>query len=94
MDRNQIIGLVLLGLLFFIYYRFFLPEPQQVTSEPPVVEQQDTSARNAPTRDPEEIVAENYNAQGDSIRRQQQVQEYGIFSNAASGNAEDVKRTL
>jgi len=101
MDRNQIIGLVLMGVLFVAWMYFFGPEPtelepqqepttEQVTEDKPdstTIEEDNAEITPAPA-----LSAVDTTQQGasDSLQLAQQQQQYGLFAAAATGEAKEV----
>jgi YidC/Oxa1 family membrane protein insertase len=87
MDRNQAIGLLLSGLLLVVYFQFFAPEPT-----PPVAENPDTEQPvQQPGEQPNVTPDLQQSVEDDSVRQAQNRQRYGVFAEAASGEARELR---
>lgn len=87
MDKDQIIGLVLLALLFIVWYAFFLPESQPVPQTPAPIEER---APDTTTSIEQPSPADTLTASEDSVANLQNQQKFGIFADAAQGEARQV----
>ena len=85
-DKNSLIGLLLMGFILIIFNTYFFPqmEVEPAKQEPTAVTTQDTKATLQ--QNDTEIIAD---AIIDSIINQQQINQYGVFANAAMGAEEE-----
>jgi YidC/Oxa1 family membrane protein insertase len=89
MDKNQAIGLLLSGLLLVVYFQFFAPEPTPPVEEDPQTEQ--------PAQAPVEADGENQAStlsavpEVDSVQQLRNRQRYGVFAEAAQGEAQEIR---
>ena len=85
-DKNSLIGLLLMGFILIIFNTYFFPqmEVEPAQQEPTAVTTQDTKATLQ--QNDTEIIAD---AIIDSIINQQQINQYGVFANAAMGAEEE-----
>ncbi len=82
MDRNQIIGLVLMLVMMTVYFQFFSPEiPEQTDADTATQTQQDAPQSSSQSADTP--VAETVN---DSLLLAMQNEKYGMFAAFASGD--------
>jgi len=92
MDRNQIIGLVLLGILFFVYFQFFAPEPpQQLPEEDRTEPVEQVEKIEKPTE--EDQISQQPEATEvplDTLQEQRNYEELGIFSAGAQGSEKEI----
>lgn len=97
MDKNQVIGLLLMGVLFVAYMYFWAPDPQeleapqdqteQIDNEQPAEEKKIIEADDTP------LLSETDTAQigtSDSLSLARQQQQFGIFAPAANGDASEI----
>lgn len=87
MDRNQIIGMVVMLVLMTVYFQFFSPDPPEEVSEVANTEQSaaDTSTYNNTSIENNPAVQVN-----DSLASEIQKERYGIFANFANGQEDDL----
>ena len=79
MDRNQFIGILLIGALLIVYITYFAPEPPELPEQQAITTQ--TDPQRAETAAPilqEEVV-------DDSLRRAQAAMRFGAFSSVMEG---------
>ena len=94
MDKNQVIGLLLMGVLFLAWMYFFGPETTEL--ETPEEQQTEQIEKEEPAVEPESeapLITEADTAQldtSDSLRLARQQQQYGVFAQAASGEAKEI----
>ncbi len=100
MDRNQVIGLVLMGVLFVAWMYFFGPETtelepreepstEQVTEDKPASPSIDEKKETTLDRALSEADTATLDA-SDSLSIATQQQQYGVFAGAATGEAKEV----
>lgn len=90
MDRNQIVGMVVMLVLMTVYFQFFAPE----TPEPVIEEETTEQTTTAPVGSNNTSITED-NTQAitqvdDSLANEIQKERYGIFAQFANGTQEDV----
>lgn len=85
MDRNQIIGLVVMLVFITVYFQFFAPEPP--IEEPANTEQQIASNQSIDINQ----VQDEVTALSDSAKSRLNEMKYGLFSGKADGNEKIVK---
>lgn len=94
MDKNQVIGLVLLGILFIVYFQFFAPEPavpenmesdKETTQQAPEMEKETDSATPQISTPVDTVETVN-----DSISRLENQQKYGVFAQASQGEEKEI----
>ncbi len=89
MDRNQVIGLVLMSVLLLLYFNFFTEKPtrnpEQLTDTTTVTQPANPIAQIDTTATPIQPVDEP-----DSARSARQSAQYGLFASAAEGTSEEV----
>ena len=88
MDKNQAIGLLLSGLLLVVYFQFFAPEPTPPVAEETVSEQQ---AEPASPANEEEAETLQSTVEDDSVQQLRNRERYGVFAEAAQGEARSVQ---
>ncbi|MGK7396307.1 MAG: membrane protein insertase YidC [Candidatus Cyclobacteriaceae bacterium M3_2C_046] len=93
MDKNQAIGLVLIALLFIVYFKFFAPTPP-VDQPQELVEQEEVTkpVEEAQTEDitPSVSPADTINPMNqDSLAGIENQRRYGMFAQAAQGEAQE-----
>ena len=89
MDKNQAIGLLLSGLLLVVYFQFFAPEPTPPVAENPDTEQPAQAPAEADGEDEASILAEV--PEDDSVQQLRNRQRYGVFAEAAQGEAREIR---
>ena len=85
MDKNQVIGITMLVLMFWVYVEFFSPElppPEEVLSEQPAAQEQSGSTSPAEVIKPIQL--------SDSEIEAQNAAQFGAFAQAASGEEKDI----
>jgi len=85
MDKNQVIGITMLVLMFWVYVEFFSPElppPEEVLSEQPATKEQSGSTSPAEVIKPIQL--------SDSEIEAQNAAQFGAFAQAASGEEKDI----
>lgn len=98
MDKNQVIGLLLMGVLFIAYMYFFGPEateletPEEQQTEQVEQDNQITGAEEQPIEaDPEPLETDTVQLDtSDSLQMAQQQQQYGIFAPVALGESREI----
>lgn len=84
MDRNQIIGLVLMLVLMTVYFQFFSPEmPEQVTENTPTEQATQSPGTSAPSVDQGNTAEATQS--NDSLVAAMNNEKYGVFASFASG---------
>lgn len=87
MDRNQIIGLVLMLVLMTVYFQFFSPEvPEQVAENTPTEQTTKDSGVPAPNVDQGNVPEATQS--NDSLVAAMNNEKYGVFAGFASGAEE------
>ena len=86
MDRNQIIGLVVMLVFITVYFQFFAPEPEAIQADTTTEQYNDsTKLRTNKTAALEEEVI------SDSARLKLNEMKFGLFSSAASGEEKRIQ---
>ncbi|MEQ9286714.1 MAG: membrane protein insertase YidC [Cyclobacteriaceae bacterium] len=84
MDRNQIIGLVLMLVLMTVYFQFFSPEmPEQVAENTPTEQATQSPGTSAPSVDQGNTAEATQS--NDSLVAAMNNEKYGVFASFASG---------
>lgn len=87
MDKNQVIGITMLVLMFWVYIEFFAPEPpkpEEITTTEQVVEGTSPTSSMDSTSSPE--ITET----PDSILQAQKIAQFGAFADASTGEEREV----
>ncbi|MDA0194901.1 MAG: membrane protein insertase YidC [Bacteroidetes bacterium] len=85
MDKNQVIGITMLVLMFWVYVEFFAPQPpppEEVLSEQPAVKEQSGSTSQQEVYQPIQLSNSEIEAQNAA--------QFGAFAQAASGKEKDI----
>ena len=93
MDKNQAVGFVLMAGVLMVYFFFFAPKPKEIPNQTQTTEQHDTSqqtTQKAPALAVDSTTEKEASAAQDSAQIAVKNQQYGIFSQALSGEEKDV----
>ncbi|MCP3927658.1 MAG: membrane protein insertase YidC [Bacteroidetes bacterium] len=97
MDRNAIIGILLIFLLFIVWQQYMAPSPEEVAQQErlrdSLLRVDDSLARLAldkPTSGIEDTQTETVVAEKDSVRNERLTESFGTFSSSAQGEEEEV----
>ena len=87
MDKNQVIGITMLVLMFWVYIEFFAPEPPPPEESTTVekVEEANASTSTDASQQQAEIVSIP-----DSVIQAQKVAQFGVFASAAEGEEKEI----
>ncbi len=86
MDKNQVIGITMLVLMFWVYIEFFAPEP------PPPEEVTTTQQDQSPATNATPSIGTTIEPQAvpDTVLQAQRAAQFGAFAEAATGEAREI----
>jgi YidC/Oxa1 family membrane protein insertase len=84
MDRNQIIGLVVMLVFITVYFQFFAPEPPAIQPIDTEIVRDSTSQKQNANAAPIEVLS-------DSVRSKLNELKFGLFSQAAEGESKIIE---
>jgi len=93
MDRNQIIGLVVMMAFITVYFTFFAPEPTP-ESQPTTKDNQETPSKTAsdtPVAQSTDTIVNEISQPTDSVLEARNKQQFGAFSAAATGKQQEIE---